>query len=112
MISPGGGSINERCRERGPLAGLELEFVGDRLKKGFKRRDAFKGGIATLGALAVATGVGRHVTAAQACSLGTPAGDLPEKKYTAQRPKLALARRGSRMAWKLPRFFGDCWASR
>ena len=45
--------------KRGPLAGLELEFVGDRLKKGFRRRDTFKGGFAMLGALAMATGVGR-----------------------------------------------------
>ena len=38
---------------RGPLAGVELEFIGDRLKKGFKRRDTFRGGFAMLGALAM-----------------------------------------------------------
>ena len=65
--------------KRGPLAGLELEMVGDRLKKGFKRRDAFKGSFAMLGALAMATGVGRHTTAAQGlATLGLLPDDLPE----------------------------------
>jgi hypothetical protein len=113
MISPGGGSINERCRERGPLAGLELEFVGDRLKKGFKRRDAFKGGIATLGALAVATGVGRHVTAAQGLARS---GLLPEifPRRSTQRNVRSWrwARRGSRMAWNCQDSSVTCWASR
>ena len=45
----------EMLRSAVRLPGLELEFVGDRLKKGFKRRDAFKGTFATLGALAMAT---------------------------------------------------------
>jgi ribose transport system substrate-binding protein len=70
--------------KRGPLAGMELEFVGDRLKKGFKRRDTFRGGFAMLGALAMATGVGQSKTAAEGlASLGLIPEDLPETKYTA-----------------------------
>ena len=70
--------------KRGPLAGMDLEFVGDRLKKGLKRRDTFKGGFAMLGALAMATGVGQSKTAAEGlASLGLIPEDLPEAKYTA-----------------------------
>ena len=69
---------------RGPLAGLELELIGDRLKKGFKRRDTFRGGFAMIGALVVAAGVGRERTAAQGlASLGLLPEDLPSTKYTA-----------------------------
>lgn len=69
---------------RGPLAGVELEFIGDRLKKGFKRRDGFKATAATLGALAMATGIGRGVTPAQAvASMGLLPEDLPEVQYRA-----------------------------
>ncbi|HEX2281294.1 MAG TPA: hypothetical protein VHG52_05975, partial [Thermomicrobiales bacterium] len=94
--------------KRGPLAGLELEFVGDRLKKGFKRRDAFKGGIATLGALAVATGVGRHVTAAQGlASLGLLPEDLPEKKNTAATSEVGAGSTWVAHGMETAKFFGD-----
>ena len=93
---------------RGPLAGLELEFVGDRLKKGFKRRDTFKGGIATLGALAMATGVGRHATAAQGlASLGLLPEDLPEKKYTAATSEVGAASTWVSHGMDVAKFFGD-----
>lgn len=70
--------------KRGPLAGVELELVGDRLKKGFKRRDGFKATAATLGALAMATGIGRGVTPVQAvASMGLLPDDLPEVQYRA-----------------------------
>jgi len=93
---------------RGPLAGLELEFVGDRLKKGFKRRDAFKGGIATLGALAVATGVGRHVTAAQGlASLGLLPEDLPAKKYKAATSEVGAGSTWVAHGMETAKFFGD-----
>jgi len=69
---------------RGPLAGLELELIGDRLKKGFRRRDTFRGGFAMIGALVVAAGVGRERTAAQGlASLGLLPEDLPSTKFTA-----------------------------
>ena len=94
--------------QRGPLAGLELEFVGDRLKKGFKRRDAFKGSFATLGALAMATGVGRHVTAAQGlASLGLLPEDLPEKKYKAATSEVGAASTWVSHGMETAKFFGD-----
>src|ERR687898_919336 len=94
--------------KRGPLAGLELEFVGDRLKKGFKRRDAFKGGMATLGALAMATGVGRHVTAAQGlASLGLLPEDLPEKQYTAATSEVGAGSTWVAHGMETAKFFGD-----
>jgi ribose transport system substrate-binding protein len=94
--------------QRGPLAGLELEFVGDRLKKSFKRRDAFKGTFATLGALAMATGVGQHVTAAQGlASLGLLPEDLPEKKYTAATSEIGAASTWVSHGMETARFFGD-----
>ena len=70
--------------KRGPLAGLELELIGDRMKKSVRRRDAFKGSAAMLGALAMATGIGRGVTPAAAISsLGLLPEDLPEVKFRA-----------------------------
>src|ERR671921_2251737 len=94
--------------QRGPLTGLELEFVGDRLKKGFKRRDAFKGTFATLGALAMATGVGRHVTAAQGLALlGLLPEDLPEKKYTAATSEISAASTWVAHGMETAKFFGD-----
>ena len=94
--------------KRGPLAGLELEFVGDRLKKGFKRRDAFKGTFATLGALAMATGVGQHVTAAQGlASLGLLPEDLPEKKYKAATSEISAASTWVSHGMETAKFFGD-----
>src|SRR5215218_4714291 len=94
--------------KRGPLAGLELEFVGDHLKKGFKRRDAFKGTFATLGALAMATGVGRHVTAAQGlATLGLLPEDLPEKKYTAATSEISAASTWVSHGMETAKFFGD-----
>jgi ribose transport system substrate-binding protein len=78
--------------ERGPLAGLELEYIGDRLKKGFKRRDTFRGGFAMVGALVVATGVGRTATAAEGlASLGLLPEDLPSKKYKAATSEVGAA---------------------
>ena len=74
--------------QRGPLAGLELELIGDRLKKGIKRRDAFKGSFAMLGALAVATGVGKGTTAeAAVASLGL----LPDPVRAEEVPGLEAA---------------------
>jgi ribose transport system substrate-binding protein len=94
--------------KRGPLAGLEMEFVGDRLKKGFKRRDTFKGGIATLGALAMATGVGRHVTAAQGlASLGLLPEDLPAKQYTAATSEVGAGSTWVSHGMEVAKFFGD-----
>lgn len=94
--------------ERGPLAGLELEMVGDRLRKGFKRRDAFKGSFAMLGALAMATGVGRHVTAAQGlASLGLLPEDLPEKKWTAATSEVGAASTWVSHGMDTAKFFGD-----
>jgi ribose transport system substrate-binding protein len=94
--------------KRGPLAGLELEFVGDRLKKSFKRRDAFKGGFATLGALAMATGVGRQVTAAEGlASLGLLPEDLPEKQYTAATSEVGAASTWVAHGMETAKFFGD-----
>jgi ribose transport system substrate-binding protein len=70
--------------KRGPLAGVELELLGDRLRKSFKRRDGLKVGAATLGALAMATGIGRGVSATEAvASLGLLPEDLPEVRYRA-----------------------------
>jgi ribose transport system substrate-binding protein len=75
--------MSEKAK-RGPLAGVELELIGDRLKKSFKRRDGFKATAATLGALAMATGIGRGVTPAQAvASMGLLPEDLPEVRYRA-----------------------------
>ncbi|MCC7022110.1 MAG: sugar ABC transporter substrate-binding protein [Thermomicrobiales bacterium] len=94
--------------ERGPLAGLELEFVGDRLKKGFKRRDAFRGSFAMLGALAMATGVGRHATAAQGlASLGLLPEDLPAKKYTAATSEVGAASTWVSHGMDVVQFFGS-----
>ncbi|MFN8679017.1 MAG: sugar ABC transporter substrate-binding protein [Thermomicrobiales bacterium] len=94
--------------QRGPLAGLELELVGDRLRKGFRRRDAFKGSFAMLGALAMATGVGRHVTAAQGlATLGLLPEDLPEKKWTAATSEVGAASTWVSHGMETAKFFGD-----
>lgn len=78
--------------KRGPLAGVELELIGDRLKKGFKRRDGFKLSAATVGALAMATGIGRGVTPAQAvASLSLLPEDLPEVRYRAATSEVGAA---------------------
>ena len=78
--------------ERGPLKGLELEFIGDRLRKDIKRRDAFRGGLAGIAALAAATGVGWRSTSAEAlASLGLLPEDLPAKKYTAATSEVGAA---------------------
>jgi ribose transport system substrate-binding protein len=93
---------------RGPLAGLELEMVGDRLKKGFRRRDAFRGSFAMLGALAMATGVGRGVTKAEAlASLGLLPEDLPEKKYTAATSEVGAGSTWVSHGMDVAGFFGD-----
>jgi ribose transport system substrate-binding protein len=93
---------------RGPLAGLELEFIGDRLKKRFKRRDTFRGGFATLGALAMAAGVGRERTAAQGlASLGLLPEDLPSKKYTAATSEVGAASTWVSHGMETAKFFGD-----
>ncbi|MFN8590736.1 MAG: sugar ABC transporter substrate-binding protein [Thermomicrobiales bacterium] len=98
----------EEIVERGPLAGLELEFVGDRLKKGFRRRDTFKGSFAMLGALAVATGVGRGTTAAQGlASLGLLPEDLPAKKYTAATSEVGAGSTWVSHGMEVAKFFGD-----
>jgi ribose transport system substrate-binding protein len=94
--------------KRGPLAGLELEMVGDRLKKGFKRRDAFKGSFAMLGALAMASGVGRGRTAAEGlAALGLVPEDLPEKKYTAATSEVGAASTWVSHGMDVAKFFGD-----
>jgi len=94
--------------ERGSLAGQDLEFLGDRLKKQFKRREMFKGGFAGLAALAAATGVGETVTAKEAvASLGLIPEDLPEKRFRA-----AFSEIGAQHTWvsrgmETSKFFGD-----
>jgi len=94
--------------ERGPLAGYDLEFLGDRLKKQFKRREVFKGGFAGLAALAAATGAGSTASAAEAvASLGLIPEDLPEKRLRA-----AFSEIGARHTWvargmDTSKFFGD-----
>jgi ribose transport system substrate-binding protein len=94
--------------QRGPLAGLELEMVGDRIKKSVKRRDAFKGGFAMLGALAMATGVGRHTTSAQGlATLGLLPEDLPEKKYKAATSEVGAASTWVSHGMETAKFFGD-----
>jgi ribose transport system substrate-binding protein len=94
--------------QRGPLAGLELEMIGDRVKKSVKRRDAFKGGFAMLGALAMATGVGRHATAAQGlATLGLLPEDLPEKKYKAATSEVGAASTWVSHGMDTAKFFGD-----
>jgi ribose transport system substrate-binding protein len=94
--------------KRGPLAGLELELVGDRLKKSVKRRDTFRGGFAMLGALAMATGVGREVTAAQGlASLGLLPEDLPSKKYKAATSEVGAASTWVSHGMETAKFFGD-----
>lgn len=94
--------------KRGPLAGLELEYVGDRLKKGFKRRDTFKGGFAMLGALAMATGVGRHTTSAQGlASLGLLPEDLPAKQYTAATSEVGAGSTWVAHGMEVAKFVGD-----
>ncbi len=93
---------------RGPLAGVELELVGDRLKKGFKRRDTFRGGFAMLGALAMATGVGRHTTSAQGlASLGLLPEDLPEKQWTAATSEVGAGSTWVAHGMDVAKFFGD-----
>jgi ribose transport system substrate-binding protein len=94
--------------QRGPLAGLELEFVGDRLKKGFKRRDTFKGSFAMLGALAVATGVGQGTTAAKGlASLGLLPEDLPSKQYSAATSEVGAGSTWVSHGMEVAKFFGD-----
>lgn len=94
--------------QRGPLAGLELEMIGDRVKKSVKRRDAFKGGFAMLGALAMATGVGRHATSAQGlATLGLLPEDLPEKKYKAATSEVGAASTWVSHGMETAKFFGD-----
>ena len=94
--------------ERGPLAGLELEMIGDRLKKGVKRRDTFKGGFAMLGALAVATGVGKGTTAeAAVASLGLLPEDLPSKKYKAATSEVGAGSTWVAHGMDVAKFFGD-----
>ena len=94
--------------KRGPLAGMDLEFVGDRLKKGFKRRDTFKGGFAMLSALAMATGVGQSKTAAEGlASLGLIPEDLPSKKYKAATSEIAAASTWVAHGMDTAKLFGD-----
>jgi ribose transport system substrate-binding protein len=87
---------------------MDLEIVGDRLKKGFKRRDTFRGGFAMLGALAMATGVGRHTTAAQGlASLGLLPEDLPEKRFSAATSEIAAASTWVAHGMDVAKFFGE-----
>ncbi|MDP9363588.1 MAG: sugar ABC transporter substrate-binding protein [Chloroflexota bacterium] len=94
---------------RGPLAGRDLEVVGDRLKKQLKTsRRGFMGGFASLSALAAATGVGLHLSAREAlASLGLQPEDLPEKRFRA-----AFSEVGAQSTWvsrgiETSQFFGD-----
>ncbi|HLL49048.1 MAG TPA: sugar ABC transporter substrate-binding protein [Thermomicrobiales bacterium] len=83
-------------------------MVGDRIKKSVKRRDAFKGGFAMLGALAMATGVGRHTTSAQGlATLGLLPEDLPEKKYKAATSEVGAASTWVSHGMETAKFFGD-----
>ena len=94
--------------QRGPLAGLELELIGDRLKKGIKRRDAFKGSFAMLGALAVATGVGKGTTAeAAVASLGLLPEDLPAKQFSAATSEVGAGSTWVAHGMDVAKFFGD-----
>lgn len=94
--------------QRGPLAGLELEMVGDRIKKGVRRRDAFKGSFAMLGALAMATGVGRGTSSADGlASLGLLPEDLPEKKWTAATSEVGAASTWVSHGMDVVKFYGD-----
>jgi hypothetical protein len=99
--------------QRGPLAGLELEMIGDHLKKGIKRRDAFKGSFAMLGALAVATGVGKGTSAASAvASLGLLRRICPRSSSPPPPPRSAPARPGSPTGWTSPSSSATSSASR
>jgi ribose transport system substrate-binding protein len=94
--------------KRGPLAGLELELIGDRLKKGVKRRDAFKGSAAMLGALAMATGAGRYVSANEAvASLGLLPEDLPSVQYTAATSEVGAGSTWVSHGMEVAKFFGQ-----
>jgi ribose transport system substrate-binding protein len=78
--------------QRGPLAGANLEQIGDQLKRQVSRRGVFTGGFATLGALAMATGLGRSANAAEALhSLGLLPEDLPSVKYKAATSEVGAA---------------------
>lgn len=93
--------------KRGPLAGLELEMVGDRFKKSVKRRDAFKGSFAVLGAMAMATGVGRGASANEAiASLGLIPEDLPAVKYKAATSEVGAGSTWVSHGMDVAQFFG------
>ncbi len=92
----------------GPLKGVELEFIGDRLRKSVKRRDTFRGTFATLVGLAAATGVGQGVSAKQAvASLGMLPEDLPEKKYKAATSEVGAASTWVSHGMEVAKFYGD-----
>lgn len=92
--------------ERGAFAGREFEEVGDKVKKLSRR--GMVGGIASVAALAAATGVGQGVSAkAAVASLGLVPEDLPAKKY-----KAATSEVGAGSTWvahgiETAKFYGD-----
>lgn len=94
--------------KEGPMKGLELEFVGDRLKKHVKRRDAFKGGFAGIAALAAATGVGRGVSANEAIALlGLIPEDLPSVKYKAATSEVGAGSTWVAHGMEVAKFYGQ-----
>ncbi len=93
--------------KRGPLAGLELELIGDRFKKNVKRRDAFKGSFAMLGAMAMATGVGRGASANEAiASLGLIPEDLPAVQFKAATSEVGAGSTWVSHGMDVSQFFG------
>ncbi len=94
---------------RGPLAGRDLEMVGDRLKKHLKTsRRGFMGGFAGLAALAAATGVGRHASAAEGMtSLGLLPEDLPAKNFRAATVEVLGASTWVSHGMETAKFYGD-----
>ena len=97
--------------ERGPLAGQELEQIGDRLKKTLKKetlglsRRGFFGGFAGLAALAAAARVGTGGPSVAA--LGLVPEDLPEKRYRAAFSEIGFACSWCVRGGDTAAFFGD-----
>lgn len=96
---------------RGPLAGQELEVIGDRLKKRLRgglpqvSRRGFFGGFAGLAAVAAAATIpGRGPSVA---ALGLVPEDLPEKRYRAAFSEIGFACSWCVRGADTATFFGD-----
>jgi len=101
----------EKVATKGPLAGQELEAVGERVKKGLRRgglgvnRRGFFAGFAGLAALAAAATVpGRGPSVA---ALGLQPEDLPEKRFRAAYSEIGFACSWCVRGADTARFFGD-----